>query len=397
MKEPFEMIMFKNDYSTFTAQIILSLLEEEDNSIYAYAIINDISLRKQQEEEIRIGKERLSEALLNSKNSYWEWDLVNNELKKDDSFWLALGFDPKTLEEDPMDSNYYLNSVHPDDKDAFIKQVNDAILGKRDAIFSEVRMSMFGKDTWVEVRGVVAKRDENGKGLAINGFMMNIDERKHQEVELIKAKEMAEESDRLKSAFISNISHEIRTPLNGIVGFSNLLGRENLSVEDKRKYLSFINENNDLLLKLINDILEISRIETDSLNFDEESCNLVTLCEGIIAQESIHLSPTVRLELENVQSVNVLVDKMRLTQILRNLISNAIKFTKQGTIELGYHIKRDIIEFYVRDTGIGIPEDMHDKIFERFVQVDPFSSGTGLGLSIAKALIERMQGNIWLE
>jgi signal transduction histidine kinase/CheY-like chemotaxis protein len=396
LKGPFELEVYKNDHRPFQAQIILSLLEEEDIT-YAYAIINDISLRKAQEEEIRISKARLNEALLNSKNSYWEWDLVNNVLYKDDSFWLALDIDPKSLKEDPIDSDYYLNAIHEEDQELFIDQLNEAIIGKRETIFSELRMSLLGKDTWVEVRGAIAKRDENGKGLAINGFMMNIDDRKHQEEELIKAKEKAEESDRLKSAFISNISHEIRTPLNGIVGFSNLLGRENLSVEEKRKYLSFINENNDLLLNLINDILEISRIETDSLVMHLESCNLHNLCENIIAQESIHLTPTVTLGLAESQNINVMLDKIRLTQILRNLLSNAIKFTEEGSVELGYKIKRDFIEFFVKDTGKGIPKDMQEKIFDRFVQVDPFSSGTGLGLSIAKVVIEKMGGKIWLE
>lgn len=396
LKGPFELEVYKNDHRPFQAQIILSLLEEEDIT-YAYAIINDISLRKAQEEEIRISKARLNEALLNSRNSYWEWDLVNNVLYKDESYWLALDIDPKSLKEDPIDSDFYLNSIHEEDQESFIDQLNEAIIGKRDTIFSELRMSMFGKDTWVEVRGAIAKRDENGKGLALNGFMMNIDDRKHQEEELIKAKEKAEESDRLKSAFISNISHEIRTPLNGIVGFSNLLGRENLSTEEKRKYLSFINENNDLLLNLINDILEISRIETDSLVMHLESCSLLNLCENIIAQESIHLSPTVTLGLAEVHNINVMLDKIRLTQILRNLLSNAIKFTEEGSIELGYEIKRDFIEFYVRDTGKGISKDMQEKIFDRFVQVDPFSSGTGLGLSIAKVIIEKMGGKIWLE
>ena len=396
IKGPFELTMYKNDHSSFQAQVILSLLEEEGVTS-AYAIINDITLRKQQEEEIRINKARLNEALQNSKNSYWEWDLVDNALHKDENFWLALNVDPKTLKEDPLDSNYYLSSVHPDDKEKFINHLNEAIIGKTDKIFCELRMSIFGEDVWVEIRGAIAKRDENGKGLVINGFMMNIDNRKHQEEELIKAKELAEESDRLKSAFISNISHEIRTPLNGIVGFSNLLGRENLSIDDKRKYLSFINENNDLLLKLINDILEISRIETDSFNIHEESCNLVSLCENIIAQESIHLTPTISLELADVHNINVLIDKIRLTQILKNLISNAIKFTKEGRVELGYRIQRDMIEFFVRDTGIGIDPDMHEKIFDRFVQVDPFSNGTGLGLSITKVIVEKLGGRIWID
>ncbi|MEA2076455.1 MAG: ATP-binding protein [Candidatus Marinimicrobia bacterium] len=396
LKAPFEIQMFKWDKSRFHAQVILNLLEEEDEN-FIYAIINDITIRKEQEEEIKVNKARLNETLLNSKNSYWEWDLVNNVLNKDDNFWLALNIDPSTLKEDPLDSNYYLNSVHADDLDDYVESVNDAILGKRDTILHELRMSFNGKDTWVEIRGVIAKRDENGKGLVINGFMMNIDERKHQEEELVKAKEKAEESDRLKSAFISNISHEIRTPLNGIVGFSNLLGRENLNLEEKRKYLSFINENNDLLLKLINDILEISKIEADSLNIHVESCNLFTICENILTQARINLPLTVTLTCSKSQNINVQVDKMRLTQILRNLLSNAIKFTVEGSIEMGYSIKRDMIEFYIHDTGIGIEEEMLKKVFERFVQIDPFSSGTGLGLSISKAVVEKMGGKIWLE
>ena len=396
LKAPFELEMFRWDRSIFYSQVILNILKE-DGIDYVYAIVTDISERKKQEVELSVNKARLNETLLNSKNSYWEWDLVNNILLKDDSFWLALDIDPKTLKEDPPESNYYLNSIHPDDQDGYIDVVNRAVQGEQDTILHEMRMSFFGKDTWVEIRAVVASRDENGKGLMINGFMMNIDDRKMQEEELIKAKDRSDESDRLKSAFISNISHEIRTPLNGIVGFSNLLGRENLNIEDKRKYLSFINENNDVLLKLINDILEISKIEADSLTIKMVPCNLMTLCDDILAQESITLAPTVTLSLGDVQNINIQVDKVNLTQVIRNLLSNAKKFTPKGEIELGYNVNRDVLEFYVRDTGIGIPENMLERVFERFIQVDPFSSGTGLGLSISKAIVEKMGGHIWLE
>ena len=396
LKAPFELEMFRWDRSRFYTQVILNILKE-DGVDYIYAIVTDISARKKQEAELSVSKARLNETLLNSKNSYWEWDLANNTLLKDDNFWLALDIDPKKLKENPLESSYYINAIHPDDKDAFIKALNNAIEGKQDTILHEMRMSFFGNDIWVEIRAVVAKRDENGKGLMINGFMMNINERKKQEEELIKAKERSEESDRLKSAFISNISHEIRTPLNGIVGFSNLLGRENLNIDDKRKYLSFINENNDLLLKLINDILEISKIEADSLSIKLVPCNLMTLCDDILAQERITLAPTVTLSLAEVQNINVQIDKINLTQVIRNLLSNAKKFTNKGNIELGFNINRDNLEFYVRDTGIGIPKNMIEKVFDRFVQVDPFSSGTGLGLSISKAVVEKMGGNIWLE
>lgn len=395
-KEPLEIVLTKWDNTPFYAQIIINLVEEE-GVVLVYAIIYDITDRKQQEEEITISKARLLESLLNSKNSYWEWDLENNTLKKDESFWRALNIDPATLADDPTDAEFFMNAIHPNDASDFKLAIDNLIEGGSDTLLTELRMSFSGKDTWVEIRASITKRNEKGKGLAINGFMMNIDERKKQEEELIKAKVRAEESDKLKSAFISNISHEIRTPLNGIVGFSNLLGRENLSLEDKRKYLSFINENNDLLLKLINDILEISKIETDSLKIHNETCNLMTLCEDVLAQERLTLSPTVILSLSEVQSINVMVDKINLTQILRNLISNAKKFTKEGRIEIGFQIKRDMLEFVVSDTGIGIEENMHDYIFERFTQVDPFSSGTGLGLPITKAVVEKMGGNIWLE
>ena len=394
--KPFEMELYKGDKSSFHAQVMLSLLNEENNN-YVYAIINDISYRKEQEEEIRISKARLNETLQNSKNSYWEWDLVNKKLYKDINFWMALDIDPATLKEDPMDSDYYMNSIYHQDRIKFEKIIEEAVNGKRNTFLAEIRMNFHRQINWVEIRGDVSKRDEQGIGTEISGFMMNINERKHQEEELIKAKEKAEESDRLKSAFISNISHEIRTPLNGIVGFSNLLGRENLSLEDKRKYLSFINENNDFLLKLINDILEISKIETDSVNINYDSCNLAQLCENIIAQERMYLPPTVTMIMREGQNINVQIDKMRLTQVLKNLISNARKFTEEGNIEIGYETKLSKIEFYIRDTGIGIDPEMQEKVFERFVQVDPFSSGTGLGLSISKALIEKMGGEIRLE
>jgi signal transduction histidine kinase/ABC-type uncharacterized transport system substrate-binding protein/CheY-like chemotaxis protein len=394
--EPLELELQKSDLTNFYAQIIINLMEE-DNVLLVYAIINDITVRRNQEEEIKISKARLTETLLNSRNSYWEWDLENNTLHKDESFWLALDIDPATLDEDPLDGEFYINAIHPFDKKAFEEALAKAISGESDTILQELRMDLYGKETWVEIRASMAKRDEKGIGLGINGFMMNINDRKKQEEELINAKVRAEESDRLKSAFISNISHEIRTPLNGIVGFSNLLGRDNLTLEDKRKYLSFINENNDLLLKLINDILEISKIETDSLQIHNESCNLMTLCEDVLAQERLSLSPTVTLSLSEVQSINVMVDRINLTQILSNLISNAKKYTKEGRIEVGFKIVRDKLEFSVRDTGIGIDESMHDYIFERFTQVDPFSTGTGLGLPITKAVVEKMGGDIWVE
>ncbi|MDZ7822231.1 MAG: PAS domain-containing sensor histidine kinase [Candidatus Marinimicrobia bacterium] len=390
---PFEIELTRHDGTPFYAQVILSELEE-GNIRLVYAILNDITIKKQQEKEILSGKAKLEETLLNSKNSYWEWDLENKRLHKEDNFWLALDIDPRTLREDPENSDYYLDHMHADDVGAFKRSVDKAVRGETNSIFSECRMVFFGRETWVEIRGMVSARNEEGKGIAINGFMMNIDRRKKQEQELLLAKEKAEESDRMKSAFISNISHEIRTPLNGIVGFSNLLGRENISQEDKRKYVAFINENNDQLLKLIHDILEISKIETDTLPLHPEACELLSLCKDIVSQESIGISPTLHLELAELSPLKVMVDRTKLSQVIKNLLSNAIKFTEEGDILLGYRIKRDKVEFFVQDSGIGIPRDKQEMIFERFTQVNPFSKGTGLGLAISKAIVEKMGGNI---
>ncbi|MDD3715797.1 MAG: ATP-binding protein [Candidatus Marinimicrobia bacterium] len=384
------------DGSSFYAQIFINFLEE-NGEMYVYVIINDISIRKKQEQEIIQGGERLSETLLISKNSYWEWDYARKLLRKDDSFWRALDIDPKNLAEDPESSDYYLQHVHPDDIENFKSRINKAINGECETIQTELRMCFNDRDIWVEIRAVVSGRDARGKGTRINGFMMNIDKRKRQEEELIQAKKQAEESNRLKSAFISNISHEIRTPLNGIVGFSNLLGRENISLEDKRKYLSFINENNDLLLKLIDDILEISQIETDSVSLHYEICNLQKLCTDLILQERMIISSGIDIGLTEATELVAEIDKIKVMRILKNLLSNARKFTKEGNIRLGYRLLQDQIEFRVSDTGIGIAPEMHGKIFERFVQVDPFSKGTGLGLAISRALVEKMGGSIRVE
>jgi nitrogen-specific signal transduction histidine kinase/CheY-like chemotaxis protein len=396
LAEPFERQLWRYGGEPFYAQVLLHTVSEEDD-VLIHALISDISARKEQETKIAEGIDRFNKSLLFSKNAYVEWDTVNKKIRKDDTFWYALDIDPAMLTSDPDDADYYLDHVHPDEVKVLKKEIKKVMLGKNDAFHTECRMCFFGQEIWVEIRASVSGRDEKGKVCRISGFMMNIDQRKRQEEELIHAKERAEESDRLKSAFISNISHEIRTPLNGIVGFSNLLGRENLSIDDKRKYLTFINENNDMLLKLINDILEISKIETDTLPVKLEQCNVRELCRDVVLQENIDLPPTLQIRLAEVQEVTVRLDKLKLIQVLKSLLSNAKKFTPKGIITLGYTVHANTIEFFVEDTGIGIPEDMLDAVFERFVQVDPFSKGTGLGLAISKAIIDKIGGKIWIE
>jgi signal transduction histidine kinase len=217
------------------------------------------------------------------------------------------------------------------------------------------------------------------------------------EQELIDAKERAEESDKLKSAFIANMSHEIRTPLNAIVGFSKIIA-ETQDPEERKSYYSIVETNNGRLLGLINEILDLSKIESGIMEFDLEPTNLASLCRDILQTLSLRCQPGVKLQfVDSDPDLIVNTDKNRLSQVLNNLIGNAIKFTKQGSIRFGYHQSEKFLEFTVTDTGSGISPDKIRKVFDRFIKGDNFTQGTGLGLPICKSIIEKMGGTISVE
>ncbi len=227
----------------------------------------------------------------------------------------------------------------------------------------------------------------------------DITELKRTEKNLIEAKNRAEVSDRLKSAFLANMSHEIRTPLNAIVGFSNLLV-EAEDAEEKKEYISIVQENNDLLLKLISDILDLSKIEAGTFEFVNGEVDVNQLCTEIIRSLGMKAADTgVELRFgEHLPQCRMISDKNRLMQLISNFINNALKFTAEGSITLGYRLepKKEIL-FYVRDTGTGIPPDQQQAIFDRFVKLNSFVQGTGLGLSICKSIVEQMGGRIGVE
>ena len=235
----------------------------------------------------------------------------------------------------------------------------------------------------------------------VDGVVIRVDdvtERQHMIGELETARSRAEQSDKLKSAFLANMSHEIRTPLNAIVGFSDLL-MVTEDQEEKEEFIQIINANNELLLKLINDILDLSKIEAGSVELKYEDFDLAVYFNELAA--SMHrrvVNPQVRLVPVNpYEACTVRLDKNRLAQILTNFVTNAIKYTSKGTIEMGYEKIDENIRLYVRDTGIGIPEDKKDKVFHRFEKLDEFAQGTGLGLSICKAIVEACRGEIGFE
>jgi signal transduction histidine kinase len=251
------------------------------------------------------------------------------------------------------------------------------------------------------------KEDLRQLTLLLEGFRNNLQQRNYYK-EIIEAKEKAEESDRLKSAFLANMSHEIRTPMNGIIGFAGLLGKPGLPDDRRSKYLGIINSSAHQLLNIITDIVDISKIEAGQMDICIENCNL----SDLMAQMEQHFDLELKLKQKKhiklvnecpVPGENISTDKYRLSQILSNLLGNAIKFTEKGAISFGYTKlnNENNILFFVKDTGIGIPPDKKKAIFERFCQADNQASrrygGTGLGLSISKGLVEILHGKIWVE
>jgi len=233
----------------------------------------------------------------------------------------------------------------------------------------------------------------------------DITERKKAEAEIIKAKEKAEESDKLKTAFLHNVSHEIRTPMNAILGFSTLLNEPGISDEDRKQFTDVIFQSGNQLLSIINDIVDLASIESGQMNVSIKQINLNTMLRRLSEQFSYkEKSYKIALNLKTAllqKDAEIMTDSTKLVQVISNLINNAFKFTKKGEITFGYSLKGDFIEFYVKDTGIGIAPEHQSRIFERFYQVDSAVSrqygGTGLGLSICKAYVELLGGEIWLE
>lgn len=233
-----------------------------------------------------------------------------------------------------------------------------------------------------------------GREPLLLGISWDITSMQNIEQELINARIKAEQSDRLKSAFLANMSHEIRTPLNAIVGFSKLLtGAENL--EDEKLFSEIINRNSDILLQLINDILDLSKIEAGTLEYVKRPMNLGELCRTIFEVHKDRVNEKVELVLDN-KDENLIIDEdqNRIMQVITNLITNATKFTSEGTIRFGFEIKEGYIDVYVKDTGIGIDKDKVNHVFDRFVKLNSFAQGTGLGLAICRMIIEKIGGEI---
>lgn len=292
-----------------------------------------------------------------------------------------------------------LDHVHPEDRELFYQYIERARQEKTEPLEKNIRIMADGKYRWVKQYLIQQVFDPENRNIVLSGVNVDIDAQKLTEEALRAAKESAESSDRLKSAFLANMSHEIRTPLNAIVGFSNLL----INADNKENFDSFkqiIEQNSSLLLQLIGDILDLSKIESGTLEFIWSDVDInAMMCDlEKVFQLRNKNNPDVEIKfVPGMKACVIRTERQRLIQVISNLVTNAMKFTKEGSIIMGYEQRENDMYFYVKDTGCGIPAEKRAQVFQRFVQLDTFKQGTGLGLSICSSIIKIMGGRIGVD
>lgn len=289
--------------------------------------------------------------------------------------------------------------MHPDDRRELMNFQELAYKGEADSFVKPIRIFQNSHWHWYKYHAKLKNYSPSTNNVELVFLSVDIDTLKKVEASLMVAKAKAEESDKLKSAFIANMSHEIRTPLNSIVGFSNILATDDdLPPEDREEYMNIITNNTELLLQLINDILDMSKIEAGVFEFNQDHVELNHFFEEIEASYILHNSPKLEIKYINPDtSVILYTDRKRLQQVMSNFLNNALKFTPAGHIHFGYQVKPHEVYFYVEDTGIGIPEDKQTTIFQRFIKLNTFKQGNGLGLSICSNIVEKLGGKIGVD
>ena len=289
-----------------------------------------------------------------------------------------------------------LSAINPADKERVNKSFCDILEGRTDFYHEEYRVDpKVGASYWEDSFATIVERDENGKPLKIVGTSQRIDERKEMESSLVTARNKAEESDRLKTAFLANMGHEIRTPLNAIVGFADLLPVVE-SEEDRNQLIQEIQNNNHKLLRIIDGLVSMAKIEAGAKSLLMAKVDVNKMLQQMVDT----YQPTTMLAIMTecpLEELPIQTDREKLFEILDNLVQNAVKFTEAGSVTLGYDVLGDRLRIWVKDTGKGIPEADQERIFERFVKLDEYVPGTGLGLSVAKSHALSLNGSIGVE
>ena len=320
------------------------------------------------------------------------WERVGQSIYLSDAFWQHYGHEPKIIT--PGD---FMAMLHPDSRDFYIDGLEH--VNKGETFANDVKADFFGNGEWhwyqIRGKGIL---DEHGNFVKSYGMLINVDGFKQREKEMEEARKLAEEAT-LKESFLANMSHEIRTPLNAIIGFSDLLLQPDadFTEEDKKLFADTIHTNNDLLLKLINDILDVSRIESGQMDFVIKAWSVRDIMERIYHTFEVQMPKHLAFNfVQPEEDVLIEVDESRLRQVIGNFLTNAGKFTPKGSVTLGWikDMQTGKVELYVEDTGIGLSEEDRTMVFSRFYKKDEFKQGTGLGLSICKAIVVRLGGSI---
>jgi PAS domain S-box-containing protein len=387
--------------------------DESGEITYHEGVMRDVTERIQKEQELIETKEKANrniEMVLNSQSlaHICSYSTNLNETDLEKSSWVC---SPELYKIFGIDEMYphtiagWAGFIHPDHREELVAY-HEYVVKNRTSFSHEYKIIRIndGVERWVQGTGELVY-DEQGEPVRMHGAIQDITELKKTEDELIKAKEHAEESDRLKSAFLANMSHEIRTPMNGILGFAELLKEPELTGEKQQEYIRIIEKSGTRMLNIINDIVDISKVEAGLMKMDIKETNINEQIEYIytffkpeVEGKGMQLSFSNSLPS---REVTLKTDREKVYAILANLVKNAIKYSEKGSIEFGYVKKAGFLEFYVKDTGIGIPKDRQEAIFERFIQADIADKmarqGAGLGLSISKAHVEMLGGKIWVE
>lgn len=383
-----------------------SALRDADGHPYRMAgSITDITEQKNSIHALARSEERFALAVRGTNDGIWDWDLRTGEVFFSPHWKSMIGYQDEEL---GNDFTTFEQLLHPDDHDRVMTTLNDYLAGNTPKYSVEFRFRhKDGSWRWILARGR-ALRDTNGKPYRMAGSHTDVTERKHDEEELREARQAAEAANSAKSVFLANMSHEIRTPMNGIIGMGELLLDTKLD-DSQRQYLEMLTQSADSLLELLNDVLDFSKIEAGKMELDAHEFDLGRIVNETVQAMSVrafqkrlvllhHIAPAIPARL--------IGDDGRLRQILINLIGNAIKFTHKGgvTIEVGVESETAdtvVLHFLIKDTGIGIPEDLHERIFEAFTQAESTTTrrygGTGLGLAICRDLVSLMEGRIWVE
>lgn len=364
---------------------------EDGEVIYYTGFRQNISKLHQLNEELKERNYKMELTFKTVGMSYWDYDVCTRQYR---SFNDPVNdFNPERA----INPEDYMNAAHPDDTE----RVNKNIAAMDAGLLKEFTLQYRSRTKWDQdwqtliVTGLPSERDRKGKVIRYTGIAFNNTKWENMARELKQMKDRAELSDRLKSAFLANMSHEIRTPLNSIIGFSELLVDCD-DPDEKAEYWRIIESNNELLLRLINDILDLSKIESGIIDRKRKRFNLSQLCSELwtMLRPKV-VSPDVELLQDNpYPECWILLDSNRLKQVWMNFLTNALKYTTKGHIRLGYSVEKEGIRIYVEDTGTGIPKDLHDRVFGRFQKLNDFVQGTGLGLAISKAIVEAADGEI---